>query len=224
MDSSEVSERRPVRYWVGRTVLTALGWREEGVVPDVDKYVLIAAPHTSNWDLPITLGIGYTLGIDIVWVGKHTLFEGPFGGFMRWLGGVPVDRRSSHNYVQQISDLIHSRDRIMLMIAPEGTRKANSYWKSGFYWIAHTAQVPIVCAFLDYRRKRGGLGPVIATTGDLKADMAQIRAFYATVTAKHPERFQNVRLREEDAPPAAPPSEGAEGDDASPLRPLVPAE
>ena len=223
-EGDTVNVRKRVRYAVGRAVLSSLGWQVEGSVPDAPRFVLLAAPHTTWWDLPIALGVGYVMDLDIVWVGKHTLFEGPFGGFMRWLGGVPVDRRSSHNYVQQISDLIHSRDRIMLMIAPEGTRKANSYWKSGFYWIAHTAQVPIVCAFLDYRRKRGGLGPVISTTGDLKADIAQIRAFYATVTAKHPERFQNVRLREEDAPPAAPPSEGAEGDDASPLRPLVPAE
>ncbi|MFO0629757.1 MAG: 1-acyl-sn-glycerol-3-phosphate acyltransferase [Polyangiales bacterium] len=216
--------RKKVRYAVGRAVLSSLGWREEGAVPDAPRFVLLAAPHTTWWDLPISLGVGYVMDLDIVWVGKHTLFEGPFGGFMRWLGGVPVDRRSSHNYVQQIADLIHGRERIMLMIAPEGTRGVTSHWKSGFYWIAHTAQVPIVCAFLDYRRKRGGLGPVIHTTGDLKADMGQIRAFYATVTAKYPERFQNVRLREEDAPPAPPADASSDGDDAAPLRPLVPAE
>lgn len=101
--------RKRVRYAVGRAVLSSLGWREEGSVPDAPRFVLLAAPHTTWWDLPISLGVGYVMDLDIVWVGKHTLFEGPFGGFMRWLGGVPVDRRKSHNYVQQIAELIHSR-------------------------------------------------------------------------------------------------------------------
>ena len=215
--------RKKMRYAVGRAVLSAFGWREEGSVPDAPRFVLIAAPHTTWWDLPFSLGVGYVMDLDIVWVGKHTLFEGPFGGFMRWLGGVPVDRRSSHNYVQQIADLIRSRDRIMLMIAPEGTRRFTPYWKSGFYWIAHSAQVPIVCAFLDYKRRRGGLGPVITPTGDPRADMDQIRAFYATVTAKHPHLFQNIRLREEDQPAPSSPAEGGD-DPAAPLRPLVTAE
>lgn len=215
--------RKMVRYAVGRAVLSAFGWREEGSVPDAPRFVLLAAPHTAWWDLPFALGVGYVMDLNIVWVGKHTLFEGPFGGFMRWLGGVPVDRRKSHNYVQQIADLIRGSDRIMLMIAPEGTRRANSYWKSGFYWIAHTAQVPIVCAFLDYGRKRGGLGPVITPSGDLRADMEKIRAFYGSVRAKYPERFQNARLREEDEP-APPPADEAAPDGEAPLRPLVTAE
>ena len=217
-----MSVRRTVRYAIGRAVLSALGWKEEGSVPDAPRFVLLAAPHTTWWDLPISLGVGYVMDQDIVWIGKHTLFEGPFGGFFRWLGGVPVDRRASHNYVQQMADLIRSRDRIMLMLAPEGTRKDTAYWKSGFYWIAKTAEVPIVCAFLDYKRRRGGLGPVITPTDDLKADVAKIRAFYGSVTAKHPERFTNIRFREEAAPPGPPPREG--DNDVEPLRPPVEAE
>lgn len=217
-----MSVRRTVRYAIGRMVLSALGWKEEGSVPDAPRFVLLAAPHTTWWDLPISLGVGYVMDLDIVWIGKHTLFEGPFGGFFRWLGGVPVDRRASHNYVQQMADLIRSRDRIMLMLAPEGTRKDTAYWKSGFYWIAKTAEVPIVCAFLDYKRRRGGLGPVITPTEDLRADVAKIRAFYGSVTAKHPERFTNIRFREEATPPGAPPREG--DIDVDPLRPPVGAE
>lgn len=210
-----MSVRRSVRYAVGRAVLSALGWKEEGSVPDAPRFVLLAAPHTTWWDLPISLGVGYVMDLDIVWIGKHTLFEGPFGGFFRWLGGVPVDRRASHNYVQQMAELIHSRERIMLMLAPEGTRKGTAYWKSGFYWIAKTANVPIVCAFLDYKRRRGGLGPVITPSDDLKADVEKIRAFYATVTAKHPDRFHNIRFREEAAPAAAPPRGDGAGDEAA---------
>lgn len=217
-----MSVRRTVRYAIGRAVLSALGWKEEGAVPDAPRFVLLAAPHTTWWDLPISLGVGYVMDLEIVWIGKHTLFEGPFGGFFRWLGGVPVDRRKSNNYVQQMADLIRSRDRIMLMLAPEGTRKDTAYWKSGFYWIAKTAAVPIVCAFLDYKRKRGGLGPVITPTDDLMADVAKIREFYGSVTAKHPERFTNIRFREEAAAPTPPPREGGDGID--PLRPPVEAE
>lgn len=217
-----MSVRRSVRYAVGRAVLSALGWKEEGSVPEAPRFVLLAAPHTTWWDLPISLGVGYVMDLDIVWIGKHTLFEGPFGGFFRWLGGVPVDRRASHNYVQQMADLIRSRERIMLMLAPEGTRKGTPYWKSGFYWIARTAEVPIVCAFLDYKRKRGGLGPMIVPSEDLKADVAKIRDFYATVTAKHPDRFHNIRFREEAAPASASARDGEET--VAPLTPPVEAE
>jgi 1-acyl-sn-glycerol-3-phosphate acyltransferase len=195
METAEVSERRPVRYWVGRVVLTALGWREEGVVPDVDKYVLIAAPHTSNWDLPITLGIGYTLGIDIVWIGKHTLFTGPLGPFYRWLGGIPVDRRASQDQVQVLASLFDVEGKRIMVVAPEGTRAKLRYWKSGFYWIARTAKVPIGLGYLDFRRKRGGVGPMIHPSDDVDADVARIHEFYERITAKFPEEFSNIEFR-----------------------------
>lgn len=189
---------RPLRYWVGSTVLKALGWEVEGSAPTVSKYVLVAAPHTTGWDLPITLGVGYVLGLDVTWIGKHTLFEPPWGGFFRWLGGVPVDRRSSLDQVQQMVELIHSRERIALVIAPEGTRGQTSYWKSGFYWIARGAEVPIALGYLDYRRRRGGVGPMFLPGESLDEDVQRIRNFYATVTAKHPEHFSNIRLRARD--------------------------
>lgn len=203
MDTAETNERRPMRYWVGRAVLTALGWREEGVVPDVDKYVLIAAPHTSNWDLPVTLGLGYVMGIDVVWIGKHTLFEGPIRGpFYRWLGGIPVDRNAAQDQVQVLASAFDVPGKRVMVIAPEGTRAKSRYWKSGFYWIAHTAKVPIALGYIDFRRKRGGIGPMITPTGDVEADVARIHEFYERITAKFPEEFTNIEFR--------PPGEGAE--------------
>ncbi len=197
-----------VQYWIGRVVLSALGWREEGVLPDAPRYVLIAAPHTSNWDLPITLGVGWVTGLEIVWIGKHTLFEGPLGPFYRRLGGVPVDRRQSKDQVQQMADYIRSKERVILVIAPEGTRSKRQYWKSGFYWIAKTADVPIALGYLDYRRKRGGVGPLIKPTGDIEADAARIREFYARITACIPDAFNNIAFRPAGETPERPRSFG----------------
>lgn len=184
-----------LRYWVGRSWLTFFGWKAEGKAPDVPKYVMIAAPHTTNWDLPHMLGVAYVMGFDLNWLGKHTLFEGAKGKFFSWLGGVPVNRTSTRDQVQQIVDHINSVERITLAISPEGTRMRRNYWKSGFYYIALRANIPIACGYLDYGRKVGGVGPIIIPSGDINADAEIIRAFYATVQGKHPEQFNNIAFR-----------------------------
>ncbi len=192
---------RPLRKAFGHLLLKSLGWRAEGQLPDTPKWVIIAAPHTSNWDLPIMLGVAYVLGANLSWMGKHTVFEGPFGGFMRWLGGVPVDRRSRHDVVKQMVDLFARRDELELSVPPEGTRKRTKYWKSGFYYIAKGAHVPIALGYLDYSRKVGGVGPVVWPSDDVEADLAKIRAFYADKVGKYPELFQNAVFKpvDEDA-------------------------
>lgn len=197
-----------VRNWVGRTWMRVFGWEVEGAVPEAPRYVVIAAPHTTNWDLPFMLAVAYTMGFDPSWVGKHTLFEGPRGRFFRWLGGVPVNRSSRRDQVQQIVDHIHSVEKIALAIAPEGTRMRRKYWKSGFYYIALRAEVPIALGYLDYKRKRGGIGPVFMPSGDLEADCALIRNFYAGVTGKHPEQFNNIAFRPEGEGVERPPRRG----------------
>jgi 1-acyl-sn-glycerol-3-phosphate acyltransferase len=189
----------PVRKLIGRTWLRAFGWHVEGELPDAAKAVFVAAPHTSNWDLPFTLAIAWTLGTNVSWVGKESLFRPPFGGIMRALGGVSVVRGKNANQVESIARALREQpDGCYLVIAPSGTRSKKDHWKSGFYRIAEQADVPMLLGFLDYDGKRGGLGPAIPTTGDVRADMDAVRAFYADKHGKFRERVSTVRLREED--------------------------
>jgi 1-acyl-sn-glycerol-3-phosphate acyltransferase len=195
---------RKLKYLLGRAWMGVFRWRVEGEVPP-GKCVIIAAPHTSNWDMPFMLMASYVIGFRISWMGKHTIFWGPFGWLMRALGGVPVDRRSPQNLVQQVAERFAKSDALVLAVPPEGTRKKVEYWKSGFYQIARAANVPLVLGFLDFGRKVGGLGPVIHLTGDVHADMDRIRAYYRDMRGKHPALESTPRLREEDAvPPTAP--------------------
>ena len=189
---------------LGGLYLRLSGWRVEGRFPDAAKAVVIAAPHTSNWDLPLMLAVAYVLGIRPAWLGKRELFRWPFGWLMRRLGGLPVDRGARQNLVQQAVDRFDAVDRLHLVIPPSGTRRRATHWRSGFYHIARGARVPIVCGFLDYRRKVGGIGPALTPSGDLAADMVDLRAFYADITGKFPASTTPVRLLEEDeSEPAA---------------------
>lgn len=173
------------------TYLKLAGWRVEGSLPPhATQSVLIAAPHTSNWDLPYTLMVAFTLRLNVYWVGKESLFKPPFRGIMMWLGGIPVRRESANNLVAASSEALKAADGpLQLIIPPEGTRSKARYWKTGFYYIATSAQVPIVMAYLDYGRKVGGLGPVFEPTGDIEADMTAIQAFYAPFKGKNPNQF-----------------------------------
>jgi 1-acyl-sn-glycerol-3-phosphate acyltransferase len=198
-----------MKYWLGRAYLYLLGWKLQGQKPHEKKYLILAAPHTSNWDVPLMLAMSYVYGVRLSWIGKHSLFRGPWGLLMRGLGGVPVDRRARHHAVQQIVAEFARRDELSLAITPEGTRGRAEYWKSGFYHIAVGANVPIVLGRLDYRTKSGGLYEILHPTGDVKADMGKIRAFYAGASGKYPNDFGPIRLREESAATASAPSPDA---------------
>ena len=171
--------------------LRLTGWKVLGKLPaDAAKSVLIAAPHTSNWDLPYTLMVAFVLRLNVYWIGKSSLFKPPFRGVMMWLGGIPVDRAQSNNLVAASSTAImQATGRLQLIVPPEGTRSGTRYWKTGFYYIALGAGVPIVMAYLDYDKKIGGLGPVFQATGDIEADMVTIKAFYAGVKGKKAHQF-----------------------------------
>ena len=171
--------------------LRLTGWRVEGSLPaGTPKSVLIAAPHTSNWDLPYTLMVCFVLRLTPYWMGKASIFKAPFGGVMRWLGGISVDRSQSNNLVAASAEAIRAANfSLQLIVPPEGTRSQTRYWKTGFYYIAQTAQVPIVMAYMDYANKRSGLGPVFVPTGDVQADMAAIKAFYAPFKGKNASQF-----------------------------------
>ncbi len=183
-----------VLYWISRAYLSAFGWRCEGHMPDVPKCVMIAAPHTSNWDFPITMFLAFTLRTKVYWMGKESLFRKPFGSVMRWLGGIPIDRSRANNVVAGTIDVFNRHENLIIIIPPEGTRGKVSYWKTGFYHIAAGAHVPIVLGFVDYRRKAGGIGPTIMPTGDIDADMVKICSFYAGVTGKYPEKSSLAAL------------------------------
>ena len=170
--------------------LKLTGWHVEGALPpNTAKSVLIAAPHTSNWDLPYTLMVCFVLRLTPYWMGKASIFRAPFGGVMRWLGGIPVDRSKSNNLVAASAEAIRAADfSLQLIVPPQGTRSETRQWKTGFYYIAQAAQVPIVLAYMDYANKRSGLGPMFVPTGDLTADMATIQAFYAPFKGKNAAR------------------------------------
>ncbi|MBP8832527.1 MAG: 1-acyl-sn-glycerol-3-phosphate acyltransferase, partial [Acidovorax sp.] len=155
---------------VSRATLRLTGWTIEGSLPaHAAKSVLIAAPHTSNWDLPYTLMLAFSLRLRVYWMGKQSLFRAPFGGVMRWLGGIPVNREQSSNLVASSAQAMRAaKGPMQLIVPPEGTRGKTRHWKTGFYFIAQEAGVPIVLAFVDYGRKVGGLGPVFEPTGDLE--------------------------------------------------------
>ena len=172
--------------------LRTTGWKIEGALPaHAAKCVLIAAPHTSNWDLPYTLMVAFALRLNIYWMGKHSLFRPPFGAVMRWLGGIAVDRGRSTNLVTASAQAIQAADGpLQLVVPPEGTRGKTRQWKTGFYHIALTAQVPIVLAYMDYQRKVSGLGPVFQPTGDVDADMAVIKRFYSTIKGRNASQFE----------------------------------
>jgi 1-acyl-sn-glycerol-3-phosphate acyltransferase len=172
---------------LGLAAYRAAGWRVEGAAPPDKKFVVIAAPHTSNWDLPFMLGVALKFRIRLHWMGKDNLFKPPFGWFMRALGGIPVDRSKSNNAVAQMIRIFDDADQLAVAIPPEGTRSKVRYWKTGFYHIAHGAGVPIAMGFLDYKRKVGGIGMTMKTSGDYDADLEIIKRFYADVTPKHVE-------------------------------------
>lgn len=181
-----------------KTYLKLVGWNVDSELPEgVDKLVIIAAPHTSNWDFPITMAMASMIDMKFYFVGKHSMFRPPLGGLFRRLGGIPVDRRKSRNFVDQIADAFAQTDRMALGIAAEGTRSKQEYWKSGFYYIARAADVPIVLGYLDYKTKRGGLGPVVDSSLPIGEVMDIIRDFYADKIGYRHDQFTPPKLRNE---------------------------
>lgn len=182
-------------FWYA--IIRLLGWRYAGDLPTAPKYVMIVAPHTSTWDF--FLGIGASWACDIPqlhWIGKHTIFRGPIGTLLRAMGGIPLNRTASRDFVQQVAYEFIRRDALIIALAPEGTRSLTKYWKSGFYYLAWNAQVPICMVALDYSRKVFTLSPLFALSGDVEIDMMHIRDFYGKYgRGGNPEKQGAVRLR-----------------------------
>ena len=182
---------------LARWLLQLAGWKLEGTRPVCDRYVLIAAPHTSNWDFLLMLAFAAAFDIRVTWMAKHSLFFPPVGWIMRALGGMPVFRHENRNVVDTMVEVFGSVSELVLVVPTEGTRERTEYWKSGFYHIARQAGVPIVPSFLDFGRKRGGFGPAMQPTRDTAADMQYFRDFYMGMVGKFPANFGPIRLRDE---------------------------
>jgi 1-acyl-sn-glycerol-3-phosphate acyltransferase len=189
-----MSDDRSWRRALGRAWLDFFGWTIEGGAPDYAKAVIIAYPHTSNWDLPFMLAVAYAIDVDIKWLGKKELFDGPGGSLMRWLGGIPVDRSRRTHLVDAMVDTINDLDEALVVIPPEGTRSNVGRWKTGFYWVAVGAKVPIILGFLDFGNKVGGLGEVLHPSGDIEADLEIIKKFYEGKTGLYPDEQGEIRL------------------------------
>lgn len=175
-------------YALGKGFLGISGWKLVNTPPNISKYVVIAAPHTSNWDFPIFMSVVGLLRMKISFLGKHSLFEGYFGRLFFWLGGIPVDRgtEAASEIVDQVIKAFFENDHMILGIAPEGTRTRVKKWKTGFYRIALGAGVPIVPSYLDGTSKTVGFGPTFLPTGDMEADLLELQKFYADKKAINP--------------------------------------
>ena len=176
-------------------ILTRLGWTIQADLPDVKKYVAIAAPHTSNWDFPLGILAAKAIRLKVHWMGKHTLFRWPFGWFFRALGGTPVNRDGGYNYIKQMTDLFENSEQLVIALAPEGTRSKMDHWKTGFHYIARAANVPILMAYLDFGNKQVGIGELFYPGEDIEADFKHIRQFYANRLGKNPENASLVKVR-----------------------------
>ncbi len=182
---------------LARWLLHLGGWQIQGARPEHRRYVLIAAPHTSNWDFPCMLLFAAAFDIKITWMAKHNLFFPPLGWLMRAMGGMPIIRHQNRNVVDSMVAAFDSATDLVLVVPTEGTREWSRFWKSGFYHIARQASVPIVPSFLDYGGRRGGFGPALETSGNLCHDMQYLRDFYAPMSGKFPDQFGPIRLKEE---------------------------
>lgn len=181
---------------LARLLLRVAGWRLVLVPPPGPKGVVMVYPHTSNWDFPLGVLVRSASGLRISYVAKDSLFRTPFGALFRWLGGIPVNRRVSTGFIGQLVRRFAEAERLLIAIAPEGTRRHVPHLKSGFYHLAVQAGVPLGLAYFDYSRREVGIGAWITLSGDAERDLATIRDFYAGRKGLHPENAGEIRFGE----------------------------
>ena len=181
--------------FLASALLKLFGWDAVQGLPKFKKYVLIGAPHTSNWDFVVAMLAALAIGLRFKWLGKHTLFKNPFEPLLKFFGGIPVDRRVHSSVIEKMTEMFNNSERLVLAITPEGTRSKTKYWRSGFYHIALNSKVPIAFAFLDYENKKIGIGDHFIPSGDINADMQIIRKYYIGIKGKNPEKQGEIRIR-----------------------------
>lgn len=198
-----------IRRSIGRAVLRSRRWRIEGYPPEIPKFVMVAAPHTTNWDLLYLLAVSWATGIHVSWLGKDSLFPGPVGTLLRALGGIPVERDRRSGLVSSLTREFAAADRLVVTFPPEGTRSRTDHWRTGFYRVAVAAEVPIVCSYLDYSRRVGGFGTAIEPSGDIAADLPLFQEFYAGIQGKYPDQQGDIALRPSDTTDVTDTTDGA---------------
>ncbi len=179
-----------------RWLLARLGWQLDTCLPQCRRYVLIAYPHTSNWDFVLAMLAKIGMAYEFHWIAKHSLFRWPLAPLMRALGGIAVDRRRSNGLIEQLSAAFKAQPQLVIGITPEGTRSYRAYWKSGFYQLALQAQVPVALGYIDYRQRRIGIGPLLKLSGDQEKDLQIIRGFYADKQGRHPNQAGPILFRD----------------------------
>lgn len=193
-----------VGVWVGRAALRVSGWRLTGALPPLARFVIIVAPHTSNWDFFVGLAAKFALGLRARWLGKHSIFVGPVGWLLRALGGIPVNRAHPDGTVDAVLQQVRSAPTFVLALSPEGTRRRVGNWKTGFYRIAVAASVPIVPVTFDWSDRTIGLGAPFQPTGNAAADVAHLQSLYRKSMARHPELYVDLHEQLAAPPPADP--------------------
>ena len=181
-------------HLLGKLALRLAGWTLVFEEPPYKKYIVIFAPHTSNWDFPIGMAAIFAARLKIRWFAKKSLFVWPLGILMRALGGIRIDRTQTHNTVDYFAASFREHDRFVIGLSPEGSRSRTDHWKSGFYHIAKKAEVPVALAFFDYETKRVGIDTCIELTDSPEDDMETIRSYYEGITGHAPENFGPVRF------------------------------
>jgi 1-acyl-sn-glycerol-3-phosphate acyltransferase len=196
-DPAAASQARaePPRAGVVRAVVGGVGWGLAGEPPAAPRCVIVFAPHTSNWDFPLLLLVRIAVGRHVRYLAKHTLLQGPFGWFFRATGAIPVERSQHQDLVRYLSEVFERSPALWLALSPEGTRKKTDHWKSGFYYIALEARVPVLLVFVDAERRECGVGPLIELSGDPERDLEPIRAFYADKRGIVPENASDIRWK-----------------------------
>ncbi|MCW8879914.1 MAG: lysophospholipid acyltransferase family protein [Kangiellaceae bacterium] len=182
--------------WLSKKLLRWSGWNLISQPPQVKKYVVIVAPHTSNWDFWVFILIKFIFRMHVSFIGKHTIFVGPIGWVLKKWGGIPINRSAKHNVVDTIVEEFDKRDELIFALSPEGTRSFKDHWKSGFYYIALNANVPLQLCYIDSKTKSVGFGPLITLTGDQNKDVETLRAFYQDKAGIRPELFSTIKFRE----------------------------
>ncbi len=193
--NSNLKRKKSMLSHISRWILNLLGWNILKQLPESPKYVAIAAPHTSNWDFPLGILTASAMQLKISWIGKHTLFHWPYGWFFRAIGGIPIERGTGANLSQQMAARFANSDSLVLAIAPEGTRSKLDHWKTGFYYIATAANVPIALACLDYKNKEVGISAAFEPSGDIQADFEIIREYYRDKVGKFPAKASSIQAR-----------------------------
>jgi 1-acyl-sn-glycerol-3-phosphate acyltransferase len=175
-------------------ILRVGGWTPVGGVPDAPKAIIIAAPHTSNWDGFWALVYKVAIGLDVHFFAKHSLFWFPLSTLLRALGAIELDRKRAGSAVRQAVDMFENQDSFYFGLAPEGTRTKKPGWKNGFYRIATQAGIPVYLGFLDYRNKRVGIGPRLDLSGDQSKDLAALQEFYGGIQGRRPEKTSPIEF------------------------------